>query len=337
MKERFEKYNSIENSYREAEVNKIINSVNPNEEWIVTEKIHGSNLSFITDGEEIHAAKRTSIISKEENFYNANEMFDKYSEKVKNIFITLQEDYDNENAYIQLYGEHFGGHYNGKSDKGYKKIQQEVQYIPFTDFIVFDCKITFKNGNRLYLRWDPLKELVSKNGIKHVPERFRGSFDDCCAFKNDYNTVVPALYGLEPMEDNVCEGNVIKTINEVTIGKMDERAILKNKNEKFKEKGKIKKIKKSSVLSDEEKRWIDEISKYYEKSRFDGLFSKGEVQKNWKSFGRIQGLFFQDVMDDFTKDNPKFLELDKKIRKNIAKLAQNDCSTFIRDILKKEV
>jgi hypothetical protein len=64
----FKKYNSIENSYREKFLEKIKSIVPPTEKWVVTEKIHGSNFSFIYDVENLTCAKRTGLIN--ENICN---------------------------------------------------------------------------------------------------------------------------------------------------------------------------------------------------------------------------------------------------------------------------
>jgi len=337
---KFKKYSSIENSYRDLEINKIKNNVNPNEEWVVTEKIHGANFSFLVNRENnIAIAKRSGII-KNENFYNSEKILNKYLE---NILILVNDFFIFDNVQqVQIYGEIFGGLYNNKTDKEAKKIQKEVQYIPFNDFIVYDIAVDYIEkdtyyNERLFLEWDKLKEFTSKYNLKHVPELFKGTLEECLNYPNKYITKVPELYGLKPIENNICEGNVIKTVKDIRIGTFKERAILKNKNEKFKEKGKVKSKVKNVNITDEQRKWINEISKYFEKARLDALFSKGEVKKEWKQFGKISGLFFQDVMEDFIKDNPEFLEEDKKIRKYIANLSQKEARNYIRNILKKEL
>ena len=43
-------------------------------EWIVTEKIHGSNFCFSTNGKEIKCAKRNSLIEDEKSFFGHKEI-----------------------------------------------------------------------------------------------------------------------------------------------------------------------------------------------------------------------------------------------------------------------
>lgn len=59
----FKKYNSIENSYQDDFISSIIEQGFGDLEYVVQEKVHGANLSFITDGHKILSAKRTELIN----------------------------------------------------------------------------------------------------------------------------------------------------------------------------------------------------------------------------------------------------------------------------------
>jgi len=338
---KFRKYSSIENSYREKFLHSIRMFVDPKMEWVCLEKIHGSNLSFLTDGKDVKVAKRTSIVQPDENFYNANDMLEKYKESALKLFNKIKSVYQ-DTIQIQIFGEHFGGIYGDKNEPGHKKIQKEVHYIPFTDFMVFDIRV-FKSLDEdvedccFYLDWDDVRVFAEEVGFKIVPEIGRGDLDSCLQMANDGLTLVPELYGLEPIKDNIMEGTVIKPVKNIVY--RDSRVILKNKNEKFKEKGKVKSKNKNKVasLTEEDRKWIDEITKYFEKNRLDALFSKGEVEKDWKQFNKISGLFFKDALEDFLKDNEEFKELEKSKRKVITNLAQHEANAFVREILKREI
>jgi hypothetical protein len=67
----FKKYNSIENSYQEDFITNIKRQGFSDLEYVVQEKIHGANLSFMTDGQSIISAKRTGIILEGEQFFNS--------------------------------------------------------------------------------------------------------------------------------------------------------------------------------------------------------------------------------------------------------------------------
>ena len=101
----------------------------------------------------------------------------------------------------------------------------------------------------------------------------------------------------------------------------------------------MKKIKnnKEVVITDEQRKWAEEITKYIEPNRLYNLFSKGEVKKDWKQFGKIVGLFYKDVLEDFIKDNPEFNELEKGERKIIQKLARTTAQEITREVLRREI
>ena len=337
----FKKYSEIENTYRQKEIEKIRKSgfANKNIEYVVTEKVHGSNFSFITDGKKVLVAKRTSVLTEEEipKFFNAKLMLEKYKENVISLFEELFGKEVEEQKIVQIFGEHFGGVYGEKSEPGHIRIQKEVHYAPFNDFIVFDIRVKI-GETEFWLSWDKVKKIAENNGFKVVPELFRGTFEEALEYPNEFITKVPELYGLEPIKGNIAEGVVIKPIESLHF-KTGERVILKNKNDKFKEKGKIKKskIKNQINLKPEQERWIDEISKYFEVNRINTLLSKGDVQLDWKQFGKISGLFFQDALKDFIKDNPEYNKLDKKEKKLIQRYAQVRASDFIRNYMKRNI
>ena len=336
---KFKKYSSIENSYREKEIEKIVTNgfASDDIEYIVTEKVHGTHLSLLSDRNDVKVAKRTSILNDAElsKFYDADIMYDKYKDNIKELAKYIIDKYDaNE---VQIFGEHFGGIYNDETEKGYSKIQKEVQYIPFTDFIVFD--ILLKNNYKdVFMNWDEVKNLSNKFGLKIVPELFRGTFEEALEYPNEFITKVPELYGLEPIEGNICEGVVIKPLKDLRLPTGD-RVILKNKNDKFKEKGKVKKSKNKAVktLTDDEKRRVQEITRYFEENRIQNVLSKGDVKLDWKQFGKLSGLFFKDALEDFIKDNPEFNELDKGTKKLIQRYAQVEAQDFVREFMKKHI
>jgi len=334
----FKKYSSIENSYRDKEIKKIRISgfAEKDIEWVVTEKIHGTNFSFISDGNEVKVAKRTSILNENEisKFFDADIMLEKYSQNVKELANYLKRIYNI--SYVQVFGEHFGGIFKGETEKGYTKIQREVEYIPFTDFMVFDILIT-KDDKQKFLNWDDVKDLCNKFELKTVPELFRGTFDECLEYQNDYLTKIPEIYGLKNFKGNITEGNVIKPVKALFFPS-GERVILKNKNNKFKEKGRVKKLKNKSInLSDEDKKWVQKITKYFENIRIQNLLSKGDVKLEWEQFAKLSGLFFKDALEDFIKDNSDFEKLDKETRKIIQKYAQIEAQNFIRKFMKKHI
>jgi Rnl2 family RNA ligase len=339
----FKKYSSIENSYREKVIDQIKQIVPPNEEWFVTEKIHGANFSFLTDGNEIRCAKRSGIIEESENFYNHNIVLEKYKDEVKNIFKFLKDEFKDtaDLQGIQLYGEIFGGYYPNTENK-YKPIQKGVYYTNDIEFIAFDLRIKLKTKItkiEIDTLMDPKRfiEIMDKFNIPTVKVLYKGTLDECLKYPNDFESTISEYFGMPKIEGNICEGVVIKPFNRNYFLSSGSRVILKNKNEKFKEKSKTKKAKKVIKLTEEEQKYLNDLSRYFVINRLENLLSKGEVKLDWKEFGKITGLFFKDALEDFVKDNPDYLDVDKKRRKLIQNEAQKIVSNFIREFMKKHI
>jgi Rnl2 family RNA ligase len=79
------------------------------DEWAVTEKVHGSNFSFIyfRDG-TIKYAKRTSEIKEGERFFQFETILDSTIPKIQDLFTLILADRPTLTQ-IQVYGELFGG------------------------------------------------------------------------------------------------------------------------------------------------------------------------------------------------------------------------------------
>lgn len=59
----FKKYSSIENSFSREFMENVVAQVPPDMEWVVQEKVHGANTSFLCDGSEVKFAKRTALLA----------------------------------------------------------------------------------------------------------------------------------------------------------------------------------------------------------------------------------------------------------------------------------
>ena len=89
---KFQRYSSIENSYREKMINYIIMEGHTHGDWIVQEKIHGSHFSIWYNGKDLRYAKRSGFVGTGSDFYNFESVAERYnfeeivSEIYKEIF-----------------------------------------------------------------------------------------------------------------------------------------------------------------------------------------------------------------------------------------------------------
>lgn len=62
-------------------------------EWIATEKVHGANFSFVTDGKDIACCSRSNLLdpAKARNFFNYTVVLEEHKERVIKIFNYVKE------------------------------------------------------------------------------------------------------------------------------------------------------------------------------------------------------------------------------------------------------
>lgn len=324
----FKRYPSIENSYRQKFLDKIKEEGHSEEEFVVQEKIHGGSLTFCIDSEECKVAKRSNFIKKGEKFFNYQKVRDLYLPKLRECFNYLKSK-DGNIEDMAIYGELYGGVYPHsdvpKSQDG--KVQKEIYYSPDQDFIAFDIKI---NG----IFQDVIKANVIFDlfNIPYAKTLFTGPLEECLKYPNSFQTTIPKEKGLPEIENNICEGVVIRPIKPIFMWS-HERLILKNKNDKFSEKERpVKEPKIMPTLDQKVQEVLDKAILYINENRLKNVLSKiGTVSK--EDFGKIIQSFTKDAIEDFMKDEREIFEMlektdqkliTKKIGEKAAKLLRNN-------------
>lgn len=350
----FKKYSEIENTYREDYITKVrkFEFDKPEIMYVCFTKIDGSNFSMILDeNDNFLCAKRTSILSNEEisKFSRADVVIENLNmpKVMKEIKAYIKQNYANEISVIEsdkciihLYGELCGGMYRHKEVEPVKnaaKIQGRVSYHPDNVWICFDGYVSNPNqSKRFYFDVDQLKDICSNFNIPYQVEKFRGTFDECLKYPNDFiDDTGHLLFGLPLIENNITEGVVIKPIKPIWFPN-GERVILKNKNERFKEKKKVKsgEIKTEEPLNEKEKEVLTRFYECITISRFLSVVSKEQPTSD-KEFGKILGLFMKDINDEVLKENNKFNQWieDKEIDfKRVSKIAQRNAVEFMKPL-----
>ncbi|KQM50380.1 RNA ligase, Rnl2 family [Chryseobacterium sp. Leaf201] len=330
----FKTYNTIENAYQARVIDQIRMQGFGDEVFIVQEKVHGANLSFFTDGKEIKMAKRTAFIEKDEKFYNAHDILERYRKNVIHIFEKVKAVYPDMETVV-IYGELFGGGYKHKEVAPVKdaiKVQKGIEYAPHNEFYGFDIKL---NGTT-YLDTDLANQIFEETGFFYAKILFQGTLEEALKFPNAFGSKIPAWLGLPEIEDNMCEGTIIKTLKTRYFGN-GARVILKNKNEKWTEKSKVvrkeRPARKDVHFSGKAREIWEEIRSYVTVNRLNNVMSKtGEFEP--EMMGKIIGLFSQDVLEDFEKDFPEaFAAIEKDEQKRINK----KLNSLVIDLVKQEL
>ncbi|WP_170234735.1 RNA ligase family protein [Chryseobacterium hagamense] len=330
----FKTYNSIENAYQARVIEQITMQGFGDEVFIVQEKVHGANFSFFTDGKEIKIAKRTAFIEKEEKFFNARQVLELYKGKVIEAFGKVKSLYP-EVEMVVIYGELFGGYKHKAVDpvKDAIKVQKGIEYAPHNEFYAFDIKL---NGTT-YLDTEVINRIFEETGFFYAKTLFQGTLEEALDFPNAFNSRIPDWLGLPQLEDNRCEGTIIKTLKTRYFGN-GARVILKNKNKKWIEKSKVvrkqeKTVQKEIRFGEGSQRIWEELEQYVTVNRLNNVISKiGEFEP--KMAGKVTGLFAQDILEDFGKDFPEaFGSIEKEEQKRINK----KLNAIVIDMVKAEL
>lgn len=331
----FKKYNSIENSYQEDFIDLIVEQGYAGLEYVVQEKVHGANLSFITDGQDILSAKRTELIADDEEFFNSKLVLEKYRSKVMALHKQLSQQFDIKT--ISIFGELFGGGYPHpdvpKQDDA-KLVQRGVYYCPNNDFFAFDILL----DNDRYLDVNLTSELLEKHGFLFAKPLFRGTLEECLAYPNDFKTTIPQYFDLPELEGNICEGVVVRPVVS-TFLRTGSRVLIKNKNERWAEnnnfidKAILKELlQEDEELSEEASFLCEEIHQLITQNRLTNLISKiGEVNPD-KELGKVLGLYNKDTLTDFFKTHrARYESLEKQESRAITKFLNKHAGQLINN------
>lgn len=325
---KFIKYRSIENNFCQEFIEEIINQGLADGEWVVQEKVHGANFSFWINQAEIQVANRTEFLTKDNtSFYQGYRTV--YQENLAKIKYLYEISGGNE---VRVFGELFGGVYHHPEvDKvpGASKIQSGIHYAPFNGFYAFDIVVDGK-----YLDVDEANKLFTKAGLFYAKTLYRGTFQECLKYPNDFQSNVAKWLGLPEIEGNVCEGGIIRPVIDKYLADKGEvtgsRVIIKNKNAIWEERAK-KEQREVVELTQQGQELFAELCTFVTTNRLENVISKiGEVSQ--KDFGKLMGLLNKDVLDEFNKDyGPQFSELEKSEQKHIRKLLGSETSKVVKN------
>lgn len=327
----FKKYSSIENSYREPFIDLVRGTLDFFGEkdmlFSVSEKVDGCNVSIITDGNEIITGKRSSVLGADEKFYGFQDYAESIKDKVVAVFNNIKEIEDKEVVQVQIFGEFFGGSYKGIPSKE-TKIQKGIDYSPNHEFYAFDIFVTYADGTSRYLNVDECAALFIHFKFFYNVELFRGTLDEALGYNPVFISTIGQRLGLPVIEGNFAEGVVIRPVEELRFAN-GERVIIKNKNPKFNEFE--KKEKKPDVVHSDSCNTLKEAVKdYITEARLGNVVSHiGEIEMP-KQMGLLIKEFSADVIEEFTKDHPEYLELESNEQKVVNKVINAEAVNLIK-------
>lgn len=318
MNENFTPYEHMENQYR---VNPLL--IDPSIKFVCTEKIHGTNYSFLVNNLDVTPCKRTSILKKNDSFFNHTFIFNKYKDEAVKVFNLIKLEYPDTQS-IQLFGELFGGYYDGVKEKKYTQIQRGVNYHKENEFMAYDLKIK-TDSLEFYYDFDKLTELLKQTTIKLVPVLFIGSLLDCMKLNPAFESQVYSHFGLEKItnksENSLAEGYVIHPLKESEnkLKLKQHRFIFKFKNPQFEE---VHQPKIPLKLESEFKITYKLLERYMTQNRYDNVVSK--LCENELSKENIKQKLYEDIIVDLKSDFEGILDDSKN---------KQECEKFLNIII----
>ena len=278
-------------------------STQSNAVWIATEKVHGANLSIITDGKVCLPAKRTSILNYFDGFYNGwQSLVESQKKCILKAYAFVKKNIEKSVMAVIVYGELFGGSDSGK----FARIQKGINYSPQHHFYPFDVLVIGQNENRYFLPWNETSEVFERCGFRiYAKSVVEGSLQQILNDfdANQFETTIPQRLGLpKPSKNHIAEGIVIRT-------KTGKRLCVKYKADKFGEIGKFKQseLRRNASLPsislkilktfDGDKSVIDFIHECVNENRLNSAISKiGQINK--ENLNMIAAEFTNDVLNE---------------------------------------
>ena len=332
----FKKYSSIENSFSTEYMEKVMLEMPKDLEYVVQEKVHGANVSFLCDGIEVEFAKRTALVAKGEKFYEYEALLNTYKDKIIRLFQDVVAKYPTTRQ-ISVFGEMFGGKYPHKEvplNREITMIQKGVCYTPEHEFYGFDIYIFSEECNK-YLSVDETNELFENGGFIYAKTLFRGTLTECLRYPNAFQSKIAEWLGLPAIEDNICEGVVIRPVVPMYL-RNRERVLIKNKNERFAEKKSVKVRNKLFIepipYSNELKNLLSEAEAYITQNRLNNVISHIGAVEWEKNLGKSIGMFSKDVLTDFLKEHGgSYAALCKYEQKQFNKELNKLCTRLVKE------
>ncbi|CAG8447132.1 4294_t:CDS:2 [Funneliformis caledonium] len=295
-------------------------------DWVVTEKIHGSNLSFITNGVQVQCAKRSRPLSDSEEFFGFQSVKEKYFSNILKLWRIMStrnlihSTLNSSEKIVTIYGELFGGRYSHPDVKPVNSAvmcQFGIEYCPQNEFMAFDIF----DGND-YLDYDLMTEIFAESGVPFNKPLFRGSFEDAYRYDPKFTTTIPSIFGLPPLPfPNKAEGVIIKPVKtlHVTSGATRQtRVILKIKSPDFVERVRSKKREFRETSRSERKKPREPMDNLFAElatfinenrvasviSKFGPIVTKGEEESELNErINQVSELLYKDALTDFNKDD----------------------------------
>lgn len=309
----YQKYHSIEN-LRDSDITGVLSTPNLAEaKYSVTEKAHGAcfSLHHMVGGITEAYRRNGKLDVAAKDFYPGWQgVYQEVLDRMPAVTDLLRLDYYDITSFT-IYGELLGGHYPGlPTAEGQHAIQRGIWYSPKVTFLAFDILVyqshAHSNSIPQFLPYERIEYICKRTGILAIPQLAFGSFNECVAHTETFQSRIPALLGLPELEDNIAEGWVIRCEDpNLTYGKHHRRPIWKQKTAKFAEVAKDPRIRPKTTLTAEEGEEIVRLLARINQNRLNSVISKGDIPMIKQNTGRIIHTLVADALEELAREDPE--------------------------------
>jgi Rnl2 family RNA ligase len=295
MEKHFEKYKSINQVYNLTTLEYYKQIDADKVQWYITEKIHGTNFSFLSDGVSVAYAQRSGIT---EGIFNSQAHVHQIENKILELSKKLERP-------IQVVCEFYG---KGIVNKG------AINYCnDHKDFIAYDIRFTDTDE---FMSYPANFAWFDAVGISHPEVLFEGTMEECLKFNVEFDSPLAKTYGIITH----AEGGVLKPFIDLRTQPNKDRVILKNVSVKFAE---------SKFNSEEKKSFVDknnELSNKFQTEesvtprltdvRMGKVAAKiGVAQTEKNKFGILIEALVEDISEEILRENQ--IEINKVLCKQM--------------------
>ncbi|MDQ0109528.1 Rnl2 family RNA ligase [Chitinophaga terrae (ex Kim and Jung 2007)] len=312
----FSGYEKMPNSFKKLQLDESDFSRLEKLKWVVTEKVHGANFSFVYEDGSLKFAKRREYLKWTDDFFGFQLVVSRLENNILRLFERLSAEIQG-SKYI-VYGELFGGKYphpDVEEDKQVQAVQTGVYYTPGIHFCAFDIAIETADGKQ-YLDYETAVNYFEQFGIFYAKPLFIGRFNEALNFNTRINSAIPSAFQLPELSNNLIEGVVVKPFNQPADSQFGDRPIVKLKNPEFDEEEKFHQAARWSFIPEVSSKTedlsyiVDELKTYVTANRLKSAVSKiGALDmSNETRVAEIQSEFLEDVLTDFKENYGNILE-----------------------------
>lgn len=297
--------------------------------WMVTEKMHGTNMSFHVDSNTIQVFRRNGPLVEGDKFYS----WEKVKAKLTPGLLKIAEKVGGP---ITVFGELIGGYYPGCKQTE-SLIQKHIYYTPNHEYVVFDM---YNHETQRFMDVDEFIGLAQYGGLHVIQPWYRNmTLDDIFKLNHETEcTRVPEQFGLEPVPDNGMEGWVIRPETEPTDGN---RCLLKHRTQRYKDRAEVDDVnappKKDKIHPNQD--FLNRIRCMLTPERFQAVASKELEIQSKSEIGKYIGLIQQDLIDEIDNDERSDIDDDDNLfqDQNQVTLRQvnNMIGVFVRENITK--